>query len=82
MTDVTATEGHTGVIVVTEVMKLNTTKTVKFFVRHNPSHMVAVSNTRSKASSRRFTKSPRGQRNTKPVAYPACATVGIIAASF
>lgn len=40
-------------------------------------HMVAVKNTSDRTNGLRGRRSPRGHRNKRPAAYPACMTVGI-----
>jgi hypothetical protein len=70
----------TGVTVVTLMMQLRAVKTSKLLVRQRPNDMVAVNAIKSNTNGRRLTMSPRGQRNSRPAAYPAWATVGIVLA--
>lgn len=69
--------GHTGVTVVTEVRKLKARNTLNSFVKHSPSHIVAVRKVRSRVNGLRRTMSPSGQIKTRPAAYPAWEHVGM-----
>lgn len=59
---------HTGVTVVTDEINVNATKAPKLFVKHRPRHTVAVNQARKRTNGLRLTRSPSGQRKSRPAA--------------